>query len=295
MKGLLHRPLGWVCAGAGTLAIAAVPVAIGLASGGADAVGASFSARAVVAAKAELGHVSGPGKRAPRIVSNAPASAGATQAGYYNWSGYADSSTTAGEFSTVSGSWTVPAVTCTSEDRVQSEWVGFDGLTDNTVEQAGTISQCFEGTPLYYTWWQMWPTQSNSQIVGTTVKPGDHITALVRRTGTTYKLTVTDATTSGNNVSETQTCAATTCLAEDADWIVERNTFASTGYAPLPPFKTTSFSAASETAGGVKGTINSVSPNQIFMVDSTDSYDLATPAAVSSTGRSFRDQWNNSY
>lgn len=295
MKGLLHRPLGWVCAGAGTLALAAVPVGMGLASGGTAAAGAGFYTRAVAAAKAELGHISAPGKRAPQAVPNGPAPVGATQVAYYNWSGYADSSSTAGEFSAVSGSWTVPAVTCTSEHRVQSQWVGFDGLTNGTVEQAGTVSQCFEGQAIYYTWWEMYPTQSTIQVVGTTVKPGDHIAASVRRTGTTYKLTLTDATTTGNNISQTETCAASTCLDESADWIVERNSFASTGYAPLPPFKTTHFASASETAGGTKGTINSVSPNQITMVDSTDSYALASPGTVSSTGTSFTDAWKNSY
>jgi hypothetical protein len=295
MKGLLHRPLGWVCAGAGTLAIAAVPVGLGIASGGTAAAGAGFYARALAAAKSELGHVAAPGKRAPQAVANGPAAVGATQVGYYNWSGYADSSSTAGEFSAVSGAWTVPAVTCTPEHRIQSQWVGLDGLTDSTVEQTGTISQCFEGQAIYYTWWEMYPTESTVTVVGSTVKPGDHITASVRRTGTTYALKLTDATTTGNNISVSETCAATTCLDESANWIIERNSFASTGYAPLAPFNSTHFGAASETAAGVKGTINSVSPNQIFMVDSTDSYDLASPGTVGSTGKTFTDAWKNSY
>jgi len=36
-----------------------------------------------------------------------------------------------------------------------------------------------------------------------------------------YALTVTDATTSGNNISTTQSCAAATCVDASAEWIAE--------------------------------------------------------------------------
>src|SRR5580658_564795 len=39
-----------------------------------------------------------------------------TPGGSYNWSGYADTSTTANTFTKVSGAWTTPAVTCSAED-----------------------------------------------------------------------------------------------------------------------------------------------------------------------------------
>ena len=64
----------------------------------------------------------------------------------FNWSGYADSSATNGTFTKVSGKWTTPAVTCTAEDTITSEWVGLDGFTSSTVEQDGTLDWCFEGT-----------------------------------------------------------------------------------------------------------------------------------------------------
>jgi hypothetical protein len=68
----------------------------------------------------------------------------------YNWAGYADVSSTHGHFTKVSGDWTVPSVTCTAEDRITSDWVGLDGFSSSTVEQDGTVSQCFEGRALYY-------------------------------------------------------------------------------------------------------------------------------------------------
>ena len=52
---------------------------------------------------------------------------GVTAEGSYNWSGYVDTSSTAQFFTSVSGSWTTPSVSCTAEDQVTSDWVGLDG------------------------------------------------------------------------------------------------------------------------------------------------------------------------
>lgn len=294
MKRLLRNPLARLGAAAAALAVVAVPVGMAVASGGSAAAGPGFYARALKAMKAELRHMSAPGRRGrlPRIARPAPA-AGVTQVAYYNWSGYADSSSTAGEFSRVSGSWTVPSVTCTAEHRIESQWVGLDGFSNGTVEQTGTISQCFEGKALYYTWYEMAPSALVS--VGSTVQPGDKISASVTRSGTKYTIKLTDATRSGNNVSTTQTCAATTCLDESAEWIIERNYYSTAGYAPLPQFTSTGISSGSETAAGTKGTISSVSPNQIFMIDATDSYYLAEPSALNTAGNEFTDTWENSW
>ena len=75
----------------------------------------------------------------------------------YNWAGYADVSTTAGTFTNVGGSWTVPAADLHIEERFTSDWVGLDGFSTATVEQDGTASQCFQGVPLYYSWYEMYP------------------------------------------------------------------------------------------------------------------------------------------
>jgi hypothetical protein len=77
--------------------------------------------------------------------------AGSVKAAYsYNWGGYADTSSTPGTFTAVSGSWSVQALTCTSEDRIYSDWVGLDGFADTSVEQTGITGQCFEGRAIYY-------------------------------------------------------------------------------------------------------------------------------------------------
>ena len=217
---------------------------------------------------------------------------GTTQVSYYNWSGYADSSTTDGTFTKVSGKWTTPSVSCTAEDTITSEWVGIDGLNSSTVEQDGTISWCFESTPTYFTWYEMYP--AGTVEVGTSLAPGDKITATVSRSGTKYTLSLTDATHTANSFSKTATCAAATCVDTSAEWIAERSSF-SIGIAPLADYGSWKLTAATETASGTSGTISSYSPNdEITMIDATDNYDLSTPSALTG-GNSFTTTWDNSY
>jgi Peptidase A4 family len=226
----------------------------------------------------------------PRAGTRADSSA----VGSYNWAGYADVSTTAQKFTKVSGSWKVPAVTCTAEDRVTSEWVGLDGATTSTVEQDGTSSQCFEGKAVYYSWYELYP--AGTVEVGTTVAAGDSISASVTRSSASYTLKLTDSTHSANSFSHTATCALTTCLDESAEWITERPAYESTGIVPEAQFKTDTFTAASVTAGGKTTTISGYSGtnDEITCVDSTDTYDIVATSGLTG-GNAFTNTWKNSY
>jgi hypothetical protein len=215
-----------------------------------------------------------------------------TAGGSYNWSGYADTSTTANTFTKVSGAWTTPAVTCSAEDQITSEWVGLDGATTSTVEQDGTISWCYEDTPTYFTWYEMYP--AGTIEVGTSLAPGDKITASVTRAATKYTLKLTDATHTANSFSESATCALATCLDESAEWIAERSSF-SIGIAPLADYGTWKLTAGAETAAGKAGTIGSYATGTEFsMVDATDAYNLSTPSKLTGNN-SFTTTWNNSW
>jgi hypothetical protein len=222
----------------------------------------------------------------------AAAPANATAVEYYNWSGYADGSKTKGAFTKVSGAWKVPSVTCTPEDQIASLWVGIDGFSDATVEQTGVSAQCFEGSAFYYSWYEMYP--AGTVEFGTTVSPGDSISASVVRSGTKYTITLKDSTHTANSGSATATCKATTCLDTSAEWIAERPEYASTGDVPLVSYGTWTLSSGSVTSGGKSGTISSFKPESITMIDSTGTYDLSTPSALTG-GNSFKTTWDNSY
>ena len=211
----------------------------------------------------------------------------------YNWAGYADVSSTNGTFTKVSGAWTVPAVTCTKEDRITSDWVGLDGFSSSTVEQDGTVSQCFEGRAVYYTWYEMYP--AGTIAVGTSVSPSDKISASVSRSGSSYTLAVTDSTHTANSFSVNKTCATTTCVDTSAEWIAERPAY-SIGIVPEAQFSTVPFSAASETAAGRTSTISGYSGTNYDMttIDATGTYDIATVSGLTG-GNAFKATWKNSY
>jgi Peptidase A4 family len=226
----------------------------------------------------------------PGLAHSSPA--GTSAATSFNWSGYADSATTSGTFTRVSGHWITPKVTCTSEDTISSEWVGIDGWSDTTVEQDGTLGWCFEGRATYYTWYEMYP--AGTVTVGTTLRPGDKITATVSRTGTAYKLALTDWTRPADSFAKTATCALATCLDTSVEWIEERPAF-SIGVAPLADFAIWKLSGGAETASGKAGTISSYATNfRTNMVDATNHYQLSSTSALTG-GTSFVTTWRNSY
>ncbi len=216
----------------------------------------------------------------------------AQQSTSFNWSGYADTSTTTGEFTAVSATWQEPYTLCTPEQRLASFWVGLDGYTNSTVEQDGTLAYCFEGHAYYFSWWEMYP--AGTVEVGPTVQPGDLISASVTRSGTSYTLALTDYNSPSNSFSTTQTCAAETCLDTSAEWIAERPEYP-IGIAPLTYFSNFTMSRASQTSDSDTGSI-AAGPDatRITMIDATSSYALAVPSALS-RGTEFTVRWLNSY
>lgn len=106
------------------------------------------------------------------------------------WGGYA---ITGPRFTSVSGSWTVPSLNCSStRNSSVSPWIGIDGWSSDTVEQIGFDQDCENGVAAYYPWVEMYPADSN--YFTETIKAGDHITASVSVSGTSWTLTEKDTT-----------------------------------------------------------------------------------------------------
>jgi Peptidase A4 family len=235
------------------------------------------------------------GNYAPGVAARRPPVAGAngvTGAFYYNWSGYAATGAR-GSFTRVSGSWTVSRLrSCSGEHQTASEWIGFDGFTNGTVEQAGTISLCFEGRAVYYDWYEMYPTQPDTIAVHR-VAPGDKISASVTRRGPAYRLVVVDATHRADSFSVSTRCR--TCLNDSAEWINERDLFASNGYSPLSDYGTWKLANGAATQSGRSLSIGALPHvNNITMIDATASYNLATASALVRRN-SFTTTWRNSW
>jgi hypothetical protein len=239
-------------------------------------------ARALAAARAELRRLHVGEHATDHAVGPVSRIRGLTQVQSTNWSGYADTSST---FSTVAGSWTEPSVSCSGGRTADAAfWVGIDGFTSGSVEQDGTLAECSGGSPFYFTWWEMYPTNA-IQVVGSSVSPGDSISASVVRSGTSYTLKVTDSTHPANSFTTTQSCSS--CANSSAEWIAEAPSSGSV--LPLANFHTWTLSGASVNSG----TISSFPDDEITMVDNRGQV-KAQPGALNGNGSGFSVTWERS-
>jgi hypothetical protein len=122
-----------------------------------------------------------------------------------NWSGYGITAGPLG-FSSVQGTWKVPAVARSKADTASSTWTGIGGnctnssctTQDPTLIQAGTEQDNVSGKPSYYAWWEAIPAPS-VQAGGTLssqnydVRPGDVITtSIVVANGADWTIQISD-------------------------------------------------------------------------------------------------------
>jgi hypothetical protein len=186
-----------------------------------------------------------------------------------NWGGYAVTGA-AGTFTSVSASWTQPAVTCTSQNTWSSYWVGLDGDTTSTVEQLGTDSDCSSGSPRYYAWYEMYPHPSF--LIKKTVNAGDSLNASVTYGPSGYTLRIANAT---QNWSFTTTQKQNSAKRGSAEVIVEAPY--SGGILPLANFGTVTFIGALAN-GQLLSAFSTIDP--ITLVDPNGG--KATPSGYSS-------------
>ena len=134
------------CAPVLGLVIAVSPGASAATSSSASS--AAAYAHALAAARAAIRHLSIGQHATDHAVGHSFRFRGLTQVQSTNWAGYADTSS---PFSTVTGSWSEPAVTCGSRGTDAVFWVGIDGFTSGSVEQDGTFAECSGGNAFYFT------------------------------------------------------------------------------------------------------------------------------------------------
>jgi hypothetical protein len=195
-----------------------------------------------------------------------------------NWSGYAS---TNGPFSSVSASWVEPTGQCSSQNTFSSFWVGIDGDRSNTVEQLGTDVDCSGPTPVYYAWYEFFP--SSSIQFPNPVRPGDTLSASVTASGDNFTATISDV-----NAGWTQQVTEMVPTAQrfSAEVIAEAPSN-STTVLPLTDFGTVSFSHAMAN----NQTLSAVGAREIVM--STRHTVKARPSALRGGGN-FSVTWHHS-
>jgi hypothetical protein len=202
-----------------------------------------------------------------------------------NWAGYAITASS-GAVSQVSGKWVEPTVKCGSATTLAAFWVGIDGYTSKTVEQDGTLAECYQGTASYYVWWELYPLNA-IQIWGT-ITAGDHLSASVTYVGGQYNMTVSD-TTAHATWSHAGTQSMTTRV--NAECIAEAPTSGGSVTA-LADFKKVTFTTCTATVSGASGGIGSFSGLvKINMVNSAGTKTIASTGAIASNTK-FAVTWH---
>ena len=254
---------------------------------------------------------------AAAAVAGPPAAAGASAVPAddesSNWSGYAVSdaatlggaasagSTTLLTYSSVTGTWTQPKVTCSAgSPSFSSFWVGLGGLASDSqaLEQIGTSADCTRaGTSASYAWYELVPAPPVR--VALNVLPGDLISASVNVRNGGILVQVKDRTrrTSFTRLVPTSVTPDLT----SAEWIAEApsdcdQTLTRCVTLPLANFGTVTFSRIAAIANEHPGTIVDMTwaSEGIRLVPEAHpggARGTATPGTLSPDGRSFQVAW----
>jgi Peptidase A4 family len=232
-----------------------------------------------------------------------------------NWAGYvignspetttaATTTGTATSFSSVSGSWTQPAVNCAAGSPSDSAfWVGLGGYAGTHLEQTGTSADCSKaGQPVYSVWYELVPA---AQVAVTmTVQPGDKLTARVGVSGDKVSISISDLT---RHAAFSKQLTMSDPTVSSAEWIAEAPSRCETASSQdchilsLADFGTVAFTGASASAAGKTGAITSgLAPVTALTLEANPSLGReltvaseadASPAALSASGSSFTVSW----
>jgi hypothetical protein len=228
-----------------------------------------------------------------------------------NWSGYQVSGQPGNpiSFSSATGSWTVPTVTCSSNNKgfYSTVWVGIGN--SSKMEEVGTDANCdANGKPLYYAWFELVPYIAYN--INAKVGPGDAMTGLVKiEPPNKVEVQMQDATRGWTWRRDINLILPDTSTAE---WIVEAPAACLRfvcRQASLSNFGAVNMHDVSAVGDGKQGNLNSdgwkVTPFQLVpgqvTVPSIDNVGGgqghaaspagATPSAVNPDGSGFSVQW----
>ena len=190
-----------------------------------------------------------------------------------NWSGVA---VTGKSYTRVTGTWKVPTVTVTPNNRYAADWVGIGGYSTQDLIQAGTAEESVSGHTNYYAWTEILPAPE-SQLSGFAVHPGNSITVDVNQLSVgSWAITVTNNTTGQSTVKDLN-YASTHASAE---WIHEAPTV---GGQQAQLAKTTKAIFDNGTVNGSTAIGSGGTLHEIQLIGRTD----ATPSRLDSDSNGF--------
>jgi hypothetical protein len=208
-----------------------------------------------------------------------------------NWAGYA---VTGSSFTSVLGSWVVPAYHCLKTPGAKSTvFVGIDGYSDNTIEGIGTEFDCVGTHYQYFALYTLGTT--SKKITGFSVKPGDLISANVSYDGSEFFVQIYNIT---QGLFFSTSAAVSGAQRSSAEWIVGR--YINPTIALMDFGKVSSGSDYTNivdtdwaTDSSVSGPISDFGSHIVKFNMVNAGVTEATPSALTTDGSSFTVTWKN--
>jgi hypothetical protein len=203
-----------------------------------------------------------------------------------NWSGYCVASNLIApqpQGTSVSASWTVPAVSISIGNSYSATWIGIGGQFDGTLIQTGTEQDSVNGRATYSAWYELLPRDAVT-IGSLSISPGDKITASISLSDpntSTWVIEISDVT-DGHSFRKSVTYASSMLSAE---WIVEAPALINR-IANLADFGQVTFTDCGATLGGETGTISSF-PSSRITLSSRQHIGLTSVSNLAAGGSSF--------
>jgi hypothetical protein len=200
----------------------------------------------------------------------------------HNWSGYAATSS-ARDYTGVTGTWTVPQPEAASTPGVSAAWVGIGGVNSRDLIQAGT-QEVVSGTgqSQYQSWIEMLPQASKQ--VPLNVKPGDSVTVSIDKQDSGANMW--QIAFKNNTTGQTyQTDVKYASTQSSVEWVEEAPS-GQGGILPIDDFGTIAFSDASATQAGQTVNLTQAKAQPISLLGANGQA-LAVPSAIGGDGASF--------
>lgn len=198
-----------------------------------------------------------------------------------NWAGYIATGT---NFTSVSGSWTIPNPTSTNASGNSSDaaWIGIGGVAHSDLIQVGTLNLvASDGTVSTHAFYELLPATAQF-IPSFVVSPGDIVSASITQTsGGVWSIVITNQTTTQTYSTSVNYTSSLT----SAEWIQEDPGDANGNLLPLDDFGTIYFTGASATQNGTAMSASAANASPVTMMDPSTHIARAIPSALS--GSSF--------
>jgi hypothetical protein len=159
-----------------------------------------------------------------------------------NWAGYI---LPVAGVTDVEGTWTVPAVPVTADDRASGTWIGIGGAASDDLIQAGTAQNSVGGRTQYLLWYEMLPDPAYRLPIQVT--PGDRVHVSIQETDADVWLIHAQDLSTGQLTARSVRYHSSL---SSADWIEEAPSNLSGEVQTLANFGSVHFTDAAALAGG---------------------------------------------